>query len=109
VTLLGHHVALRVRVARVDWKFGDGDTDTTSTPGPKYDPAAGCRTVTCPGYWGHIYRSTGPVRVSATVTWFGQYRVDSGAWQDIADTVAGPVASTDLVVRQARCVLVPTH
>jgi hypothetical protein len=109
VTLLGHRVALRVRVDRVDWDFGDGSTDTTDTPEPRYDPADGCRTVTCPGYWGHVYRATGSTRVTATVTWSGRYRVDGGAWQDIPDTVTGPAATTDLVVRQARGILVPAH
>ncbi len=107
VRLLGHDVALRVRVVRVDWDFGDGSTDTTDSPEPKYNPADGCRTVMCAGYWGHVYRSTGSMRVSATVTWSGRYRVDGGPWQDIPDTVTGPAASTDLVVRQARGVLVP--
>jgi hypothetical protein len=109
VTLLGHRVALRVHVDRVDWDFGDGSTDTTDTPEPRYDPADGCRTVTCPGYWGHVYRATGSTRVTATVTWSGRYRVDGGAWQDIPDTVTGPAATTDLVVRQARGILVPAH
>jgi hypothetical protein len=107
VTLLGHRVALRVHVDRVDWDFGDGSTDTTDTPEPRYDPADGCRTVTCPGYWGHVYRATGSTRVTATVTWSGRYRVDGGAWQDIPNTVTGPAATTDLVVRQARGILVP--
>jgi hypothetical protein len=107
VTLLGHRVALRVRVARVDWDFGDGTGDTTTSPEPKYNPAAGCHTVDCPGYWGHVYTATGAVQISATVSWSGRYRVDGGAWLDIPDTVTGPAMTAALTVRQARGILVP--
>jgi hypothetical protein len=106
-TLLGHHVALRVHVTRVDWTFGDGVTDTTNTPEPKYDPADGCHTRTCPGYWGHLYTSTGPMTITATITWTGRYRVDNGPWLTIPDTVTGPAATAALTVKQARGVLVP--
>ena len=54
----------------------------------KYDPADGCRTVTCPGYWGHVYTRTGRQRLSAAVAWTGRYRVDGQAWQDIVGTFA---------------------
>jgi hypothetical protein len=107
VTLLGHQVRLQVHVARVDWDFGDGQRDTTPSPEPRYDPSAGCKTVSCPGYWGHVYAATGAMTVSATVTWSGRYRVDGGAWLDIPGTVTGPATTAALTVRQARGVLVP--
>ncbi|MFN2518707.1 MAG: hypothetical protein ABR604_06620 [Jatrophihabitantaceae bacterium] len=107
VVLLGHRVALQVRVARVDWDFGDGQSDTTNGPERRYDPAAGCHTVICPGYWGHVYASTGPMTITAAVTWSGRYRVDAGAWLDIPATVTGPAARAVLTVKQARGVLVP--
>jgi hypothetical protein len=107
VTLLGHRVALRVHVERVDWDFGDGQSDTTDGPKPKYDPADDCHTVTCPGYWGHVYVATGPMTIAASITWSGRYRIDGGAWQDIPDTVTGPTATAALTVKQARGVLVP--
>jgi hypothetical protein len=107
VTLLGHRVMLRVHVDRVGWDFGDGQADTTSGPGHRYDPAEHCRTVTCDGYWGHIYATSGTMTIAATATWSGQYRVDGGAWLDIAGTVTGPPTSTAITVRQARGVLVP--
>lgn len=107
VVLLGHRVALQVRVARVDWDFGDGQSETTDGPEPRYDPAAGCRTVTCPGYWGHTYASTGAMTIAATVTWSGAYRVDAGAWLAIPGEVTGPAVTAALTVKQARGVLVP--
>lgn len=107
ITLLGHHITLHIRVARVDWDFGDGQRDSTAGPQRRYDPADGCRTRTCPGYWGHIYAATGPVTISATTTWTGTYRVDNGGWQTIVGTVTGPTSTAALTVRQARGVLVP--
>jgi len=109
VTILGHQVSLQVHVARVDWDFGDGQHDATDSPEPKYDASDGCKTVTCPGYWGHIYTTTGPMTVSATVTWSGRYRVDGGGWLDIPETVTGPATTATVTVRQARGVLVPNH
>jgi hypothetical protein len=48
LTLLGHHVTIRVHIERIDWTFGDGHTDTTTSPQRKYDPAHSCHTTTCP-------------------------------------------------------------
>jgi hypothetical protein len=107
VTLLGHQVALRIHITRVDWDFGDGTTDTTTGPQRRYDPADGCHTATCPGYWGHTYTHTGTVTVAATLTWTGQYQVDDGTWQTITGTVTAPAAGSPLTIRQARGILVP--
>jgi hypothetical protein len=106
VTLLGHRVELRVHVSRVDWDFGDGGTDTTDGPEPKYDPADDCHTVTCPGYWGHMFTTTGARSISAAVSWTGRYRVDGGGWQAIVGTVSGPATTATITVREARGVLV---
>jgi hypothetical protein len=100
-------VSLQVHVARVDWDFGDGHSESTDGPERRYDPGAGCRTVTCPGYWGHVYATTGAMTIAATVTWSGRYRVDGGPLRDIPGTVTGPTATVALTVKQARGVLVP--
>lgn len=107
VTLLGHRVALRIHINQVDWDFGDGTTETTAGPQRRYDPADGCHTATCPGYWGHTYTRTGAVTVAATLTWTGQYQVDNGPSQRITGTVTAPATSTPLTIRQARGILVP--
>jgi hypothetical protein len=106
VPLLGHHVTLEVHVAQVTWDFGDNTSDTTHSPGSKYDPARPCSTKLCPDYWGHVYTSTGSKPVQATTTWTGRYRVDTGPWQPIPGTVTGPPTTTNLTVREARGVIV---
>lgn len=66
VTLLDHRVTLQVYVARVDWEFGDGQSESTSGPEREYDPADHCKTVTRRGYWGHVYASTGADRQTSS-------------------------------------------
>jgi len=107
VTLLGtYRVALRVHVQQVAWAFGDGATTVADGPGLPYRKGEHCTTVTCPGHFGHVYARTGTMRINSQVTWSGQYSVNGGAWQDVAGTVAGPSATTQVAVLQARGVLV---
>ena len=107
VTLLGtYRVALRVHVQRVAWAFGDGATDVAGSPGLPYRKGEHCTTVTCPGHFGHVYATTGTMTITEQVTWSGQYSVDGGAWQDVAGTVDGPAATTQVRVLEARGVLV---
>jgi hypothetical protein len=108
VTLLGHHISLRATVHHIDWDFGDGTHTTTTSPQPPYNPAAPCTSRQCPHYWGHTYTTTGPIHISATITWTGHYRVDRSTWQTINDTVTGPTTTAALTIRQARGILVPT-
>jgi hypothetical protein len=106
VTLVGHRVDLHIRLARVDWTFGDGATAFTTSPERPYSTAHPCTTPDCARYWGHTYTSTGAMRVTATVSWTGRYRVDGGTWQTIPARVAGPASSAGVTVHEARGVLV---
>jgi hypothetical protein len=106
LTLLGHHVTITAHVDHATWAFGDGSTDTTTSPGKPYSTSDPCHTAQCPHYYGHVYRSTGPVTVSGQVTWSGTYTVDGGAPIVIPGTVTGPAQSIALTVLQARGVLV---
>ncbi|WP_375480775.1 hypothetical protein [uncultured Jatrophihabitans sp.] len=108
VAILGRRVTIGIKIDHVDWRFGDGVSATTHDAGQSYDGARHpCRTVTCPGYFGHVYTATGAVRVSATVSWVATFRVDGGATQTIPGAIAGPTAQTPLQVKEARGVLVP--
>ena len=112
VTLLGHQVGLRIHARATAWAFGDGITDTSAGLGRPYTAADGCGDAICAGYFGHTYASTGPVTISATVTWAGEFSVDGGPWRGIANpatganTVDGPTATRPIAVIQARGVLV---
>jgi hypothetical protein len=108
ITLLGRRVIVRLALDHVDWAFGDGLTDQSTGAGKGYDPRNDpCRAVECPGYFGHTYRKTGAVTVSATATWRATFTVDGGAAIAIPGTVAGPTARAPLAVKEARAVLIP--
>jgi hypothetical protein len=112
VTLLGHRVGLRIHAQSVDWNFGDGSEDENGALGRPYMATDSCTTAQCSGFYGHEFRKTGSFTVSAAVTWSGQFSVDGGAWQDIANpatganTVTGPSTTSPLRVFQARDELV---
>jgi hypothetical protein len=106
VTLVGHRVDLHIRLAQVDWTFGDGTSDLTTSPERPYSTAHPCTTPDCAHYWGHTYTSIGAMRITATVYWTGKYRVDGGAWLTIPTRVAGPASATTITVHEARGVLV---
>lgn len=106
-TVVGQQVQLRIAFDSAHWTFGDGTSDTTTDPGKVYDDATDrCDTVHCPDYYTHTYTSTGVMRVTLNVTWRASYRVGGGAWNDLADPITGPSATTDLHLYQARGVLV---
>jgi len=105
--LFGARVGLRAHLDHVVWDFGDGTGETTRDVGRAYTAADRCATVMCPGYWGHVYVRRGLVRITARVSWTGEYRVGAGPWQAIAGQATAAPAMTSLTVKQARGVLVP--
>ena len=105
--LLGARVQLRAHLDHVVWDFGDGSGETTHDAGRAYTAADRCDTAVCAGYWGHVYVRRGLVRITARVSWTGEYRVGAGAWQVIAGQATAAPAMTSLTVKQARGVLVP--
>ncbi|MDT4918212.1 MAG: hypothetical protein QOH89_2912, partial [Pseudonocardiales bacterium] len=107
VTLLGQRVDLRAHIERVRWNFGDGVTDSTDGPGAEYTAAHPCTTQQCPGYFGHTYRRSDTVTITADLVWTGEFRVEGGAWQPIPGTVTAAATSTTVDVKEARSVLVP--
>lgn len=108
LTILGRQVTVALSLDHVDWIFGDGTTGAATSAGKAYDDASDpCRTALCADYFGHVYRDTGAVTVSATVSWVASFRVDGGDGVRIPGTVSGPTGRAELTVQQARGVLVP--
>ena len=108
LTILGQRVTVTLTLSDVTWSFGDGQTTSTNTPGKAYDTAHDpCHTATCPGYFGHTYRTSGTDTIRATAAWTARFAVDGGNAATIPGTVAGPTATTTVAVKQARSVLVP--
>ncbi|WP_460604342.1 hypothetical protein [Jatrophihabitans fulvus] len=108
VTLLGQQVSIRIVLDHVAWNYGDGSGDSDGPAGKRYDGKRDpCRERQCAQYFGHTYTRTGTVTVSATAYWRASFTVGGGAPVDIPGTVGGPTAQAQLVVKQARGVLVP--
>jgi hypothetical protein len=108
VRIVGRRVGLRIHLTGAHWDFGDHTSDTSPDPGRPYDEQRHpCRSLTCPGYYGHIYRHTGTPTLTLTLTWHAQYDTGAG-WTDLPDPpLTGPASTRHLTVKQARAVLVP--
>ncbi len=107
VNLLGRNVSIAAHLERIDWRFGDGATDSSDGPGRAYTDSDPCDTVLCPGYFGHMYRTTGHPEVTAILTWSGTYRVGGGPPEPIPGTVSTDAQPTQLRIVESRSELVP--
>jgi PKD repeat protein len=81
VTLLGRSVVIEATPAEYTWRFGDGETLSTQSPGAPY-PTLG---VT------HEYATADAFGPSLDTTYTGRYRLEGGPWVAIPEslTVAG--------------------
>ncbi len=96
ITLLGQRVDLRITPASYGWRFGDGTSVSTSTPGAAYPDLQ----VT------HDYLSAGTVSPAVDTTYTADFRVNGGGWRPVPGTVTIPGASVPLEVVEATPTLV---
>jgi hypothetical protein len=96
VTLLGRQVELRIWPASFGWRFGDGESDQTTSPGAAYPDLE----VT------HEYLEKGRVSPSVDTTYAAEFRVGGGPWREVAGTVTISGSPQELRVVEARPVLV---
>lgn len=107
VEILGRRVVISLRLDHVQWRFGDGSSDSTNGAGRRYrEQSDPCTTRQCPGYFGHTYLQPERVHVNARAWWTARFTVDGGDSVTIPGTVAGPAGQAAIVVKQARGVLV---
>jgi hypothetical protein len=105
VPLVGHNVEVSASAVSYAWSAG-GSALVTAQPGRAYDGSS-CTRLACDAYV-HLdpFTATGQYRLALTTTWAGRYRIDGGAWIDIADPIEKTSAPTVLNLREARGVLV---
>jgi hypothetical protein len=102
--LIGFPVQLRISYGHTDFDFGDGATDTLSTPGTPYHPAQDCGP--CANRFGHNYTQRGQVTVTAHTYWHAQFRIGTAPWTDIPGQVTATQPSqTTLTIKQSRSTL----
>ncbi len=88
VTLLGQRVQLEITPASFGWRFGDGESRSTSSPGSAYPDLE----VT------HRYLRKGRVAASVDTTYTASYRVNGGPSQPVPGSVTIPGAPVSLQV-----------
>lgn len=98
VTLLGQQVEIEATPSEYTWDFGDGASESTSSPGAAYPDL----DVT------HEYASEGRVSPSVATTYQGRYRINGGGWQQIPGTLTLQGDPEALRVRSASPRLVGT-
>jgi hypothetical protein len=96
VTLLGRRVDLRIWPSQFRWVFGDGSAVPSASPGAPYPDLL----IT------HKYLHRGGVNPRVDTTYSARFRVDGGAWRDVAGTVTIPGEPVALRVITATPVLV---
>ncbi len=97
VTLVGIQVEIEATPSDYQWHFGDGEDETTSSPGSAYPDLE----IT------HSYTRKGQVSASVDVTYTGRYRIGgSGGWADIPGTLTVPGPAVGLTVLEAKPQLV---
>ncbi|WP_341927520.1 hypothetical protein [Nocardioides psychrotolerans] len=96
ITLLGQRVDLRITPAKYDWRFGDGHTASTTTPGAAYPDLQ----VT------HDYLTAGTVAPAVDTTYTADFRVNGSPWRPVPGTVTIPGAAVPLEVVEATPTLV---
>jgi hypothetical protein len=96
VTLLGQRIEIEATPTSYLWQFGDGTSETTSTPGAAYPHLL----IT------HQYRHAHvTVHPRVDTTYAGRYRLGDGPWQTIPGTLTVVGAAGNLRVREAQGVL----
>jgi len=82
ITLLGATIDFHITAATYTWHYGDGQAQTTTDPGAAYPH----QTIT------HRYLRKGTAAPSLDTTYQADYRINSGSWQHLGQTVtiAGP-------------------
>jgi hypothetical protein len=96
LTLLGRRVDLRIWPSQFRWVFGDGAELPSTSAGAPYPNLV----IT------HNYLQRGGVTPRVDTTYSAEFRVDGGAWREVAGTVTIPGSPVQLDVVTARPVLV---
>ena len=97
LVLAGRQVEIRATPVTYTFKFGDGTSLDSATPGRPHPDL----DVT------HVYARLNDVTVSLDTTYSGEYRIGDGAWTpiDATLTVAGPGQDLEVVEALPQLVL----
>jgi len=100
LVIIGYDVDIHVEPSTYTWRWGDGASDTTSTPGHPYPSTDVTHTYV------HATPPNDALLLSVDVSYTARYRVDGGQWQQIPQTLTIAGQPTALPIKQASAVLV---
>lgn len=99
ITLLGQPVTIEATPVSYTWTWGDGTTETTTTPGAPY-------TTGEPLQNSHTYTHPTQVNLSVAVTYHGRYRINTTTdWHDIPEELTLPGTPQPLTIIEANPIL----
>lgn len=97
VPILGYRVRIHAVATTYRWRFGDGTTQTTTSPGAPYPD----ETVT------HRYQHVAAaVAISVTVGYHVRYSTDGGPWEELGEPLYATGPTSTLRVDEAQAVLI---
>lgn len=103
-TLFGHDLIVRFTPNGYDWRWGDGMTTRTTTPGSTW--AAGGLPEFSETPTSHVFSERGSYAVSVTVSYTVEFSIADLPWRGVSGTLNGPAAITTVVAGTAKTVLV---
>ncbi|KQV07588.1 hypothetical protein ASC63_10125 [Leifsonia sp. Root112D2] len=102
--LLGYQASVRFTALSYTWNYGDGGSRTTSASGATW------RALGVPEFsatdTSHVFTRSGVYPVRLTVNYGAEYRYAGQGWRQVIGTVAASSGVLDVVVGEAKTVLV---
>jgi len=102
--VLGRDVEVRFTPIRYDWRFGDGETNATSSPGATWEQLGLAEFSPTPT--SHRYRAVLSVAPTVTVTYAVAYRWFGQDWISVDGTLSRDASAPIVFVQNADTVLV---
>ena len=102
-SLFGQSAEVRFTPHAYDWNYGDGASQSTSTPGARWD-ALGLREFSFTPT-SHVYGGEGSFTTSVSVRYGVEYRVGGGSWSPVDGEVSSSATTTVVIVEGADTVL----
>lgn len=102
--VLGRDVEVRFTPIHYDWYFGDGETNSTTSPGAPWEQLGVAEFSTTPT--SHRYRTSQSVTPTVTVTYSVAYRWFGQDWISVDGTLSRDASAPIVFVQNADTVLV---
>jgi hypothetical protein len=103
-SLFDYPLDVRFTPSSYSWSWGDGSTSRSTVPGASW-ASLGLPEFS-PTPTSHVFETKGVYRISLTVSYTVEFRIDSLPWRSISGTLPGPATIVGAVAGDAKTVLV---